>query len=108
MGNAKNTPQLKNEDYISVQIDRIDTILGSSNKDSGLAIKIINHINQLRDKNTPLEEIKSTIAAKTGLSVQDPKIDQIFFEIDEKPLLESYQPFNNELFKSILTQLKKE
>ena len=93
------------EILVSKLLENMEQILGQKTGGS-IAATILNTINQLSENGESDEVIIKKIARLTGLSENDPKIGQIITEINDRPMEETYKPFNNPLFQQLLKELE--
>lgn len=95
--------QFGQEKQINQIIERIISITGKPLKISDIT-GMIGKVIHMRETSTPLESVRKQISGVTGISLNDPRIEIIISEIEEKPFQNSYFPFQN----SILDQMKKD
>jgi hypothetical protein len=95
------------EDQINEIVERIFEI-ASKPLPIGATISMIGKVIQMRENGAEELNIKKQISGVTGIGLNDPRIYQIIFEIEEKPLQNTYMPFNNSQFAELKSKLNKE
>ena len=74
----------------------------------GATIGMIGKVIQMRENEAEDLAIKKQISGVTGIGLNDPRIDEIIFEIEEKPAQNTYMPFNNSQFEALKKNLDNE
>lgn len=95
--------QSRQEEQVNQIIERILQIAGKPLKISDVT-GMIGKVIRMRETGASSESIRKKITGVTGISLNDPRIEIIISEIEEKPFQNSYFPFQN----SILDQIKKD
>jgi len=88
------------EEQINEMIERIFEISGKP-LPIGATIGMIGKVIQMRENGAEDLTIKKQISGVTGIGLNDPRIDEIIFEIEEKPAQNTYMPFNNSQFADL-------
>ena len=68
-------------------------------------IGMIGKVIQMRENGAEELNIRKQISGVTGIGLSDPRIDEIIFEIEEKPAQNTYMPFNNSQFEALKKNL---
>jgi hypothetical protein len=92
------------EDQINEIIERIFEISGKEFP-IGAAIGMIGKVIKMRESGAEEIAVRKQISGVTGIGLNDPRIDEIVFEIEEKPAQNTYMPFNNSQFESLKSKL---
>ena len=105
MFNQENQNMQKNslggqEEQINEMIGRIFEISGKP-LPIGATIGMIGKVIQMRENGADETAIRKQISGVTGIGLNDPRIEEIIFEIEEKPAQNTYMPFNNSLFEDL-------
>jgi len=100
----KNIP-VGQEEQINEMIERIFEISGKP-LPIGSTIGMIGKVIQMRENGAEEINIRKQISGVTGIGLNDPRIDEIIFEIEEKPAQNTYMPFNNSMFEELKGKLK--
>jgi len=95
------------EEQINEMIERIFEISGKP-LPIGATIGMIGKVIQMRENGAEDLTIKKQISGVTGIGLNDPRIDEIIFEIEEKPAQNTYMPFNNSQFEALKKNLDNE
>ncbi len=95
------------EDQINEIIERIFEITGKQ-LPIGATIGMIGKVIKMRETGAEEIAVKKQISGVTGIGLNDPRIDEIIFEIEEKPAQNTYMPFNNNQFENLKSKLDKE
>jgi len=95
------------EEQINEMIERIFEISGKP-LPVGATIGMIGKVIQMRENEAEDLAIKKQISGVTGIGLNDPRIDEIIFEIEEKPAQNTYMPFNNSQFEALKKNLDNE
>ena len=88
------------EEQINAMIERIFEISGKI-LPVGSTIGMIGKVIQMRENGADELNIHKQISGVTGISLSDPRIAEIIFEIEEKPNQNTYMPFNNSQFEDL-------
>ena len=88
------------EEQINEMIERIFEISRKS-LPIGATIGMIGKVIQMRENGVEEINIRKQISGVTGIGLNDPRIDEIIFEIEEKPAQNTYMPFNNSQFEAL-------
>jgi hypothetical protein len=91
------------EEQVNQIIEKIIAITGKPLRISAVT-GMIGKVIQMRETGAPLESVRKQISGVAGIGLNDPRIDEILGEIEEKPFQNSYFPFQN----SLLDQMKKD
>ncbi len=92
------------EEQINEMIERIFEISGKPLPISA-TIGMIGKVIQMRENGAEDLAIKKQISGVTGIGLNDPRIEEIIFEIEEKPAHNTYMPFNNSMFEALKKNL---
>ena len=92
------------EEQINEMIGRIFEISGKP-LPIGATIGMIGKVIQMRENGAEDLAIKKQISGVTGIGLNDPRIDELIFEIEEKPSQNTYMPFNNSQFEALKKNL---
>ena len=92
------------EEQINEMIERILEISGKP-LPIGSVIGMIGKVIQMRENGAEELNIRKQISGVTGIGLSDPRIDEIIFEIEEKPAQNTYMPFNNIQFEALKKNL---
>ena len=92
------------EEQINEMIERIFEISGKP-LPIGSVIGMIGKVIQMRENGAEELNIRKQISGVTGIGLSDPRIDEIIFEIEEKPAQNTYMPFNNSQFEALKKNL---
>lgn len=95
--------QSRQEEQVNQIIEKILQIVGKPLKISDVT-GMIGKVIRMRETGASSESVRKQITGVTGISLNDPRIEIIISEIEEKPFQNSYFPFKN----SILDQIKKD
>jgi hypothetical protein len=95
------------EDQINEIIESIFEIAGKS-LPIAETIGMIGKVIQMRERGADDSAVRKQISGVTGIGLNDPRINEIIFEIEEKPNQNTYKPFNNTLFADLKIKLDKE
>ncbi|MEI6900378.1 MAG: hypothetical protein WCL00_10910 [Bacteroidota bacterium] len=95
--------QSRQEEQVNQIIEKILQIVGKPLKISDVT-GMIGKVIHMRETGASSESVIKQISGVTGMSLNDPRIEIIISEIEEKPFQNSYFPFQN----SILDQIKKD
>jgi len=88
------------EEQINEMIERIFEISGKP-LPIGAVIGMIGKVIQLRENDAEELAVRKQVSGVTGIGLNDPRIDEIIFEIEEKPAQNTYMPFNNSQFADL-------
>jgi len=88
------------EEQINEMIERIFEISRKS-LPIGATIGMIGKVIQMRENGVEEINIRKQISGVTRIGLNDPRIDEIIFEIEEKPAQNTYMPFNNSQFEAL-------
>ena len=92
------------EEQINEMIERIFEISGKPLPIASV-IGMIGKVIQMRENGAEELNIRKQISGVTGIGLSDPRIDEIIFEIEEKPAQNTYMPFNNIQFEALKKNL---
>ena len=92
------------EEQINEIIERICEISGKM-LPIGATIGMIGKVIQLRENGAEEIAIKKQVSGVTGIGLHDSRIDEVIFEIEEKPAQNTYMPFNNLQFEDLKNKL---
>ncbi len=92
------------EEQINDMIERICEISGKP-LPIGSVIGMIGKVIQMRENDAEDIAIRKQVSGVTGISLNDPRIDEVIFEIEEKPAQNTYMPFNNIQFEALKKQM---
>ncbi|MEI7525424.1 MAG: hypothetical protein WCJ95_13885 [Mariniphaga sp.] len=92
------------EEQINDMIERICEISGKP-LPIGSVIGMIGKVIQMRENDAEDIAIRKQVSGVTGISLNDPRIDEVIFEIEEKPAQNTYMPFNNSQFEALKKQM---
>ena len=92
------------EGQINEIIERIFKIAGKQ-LPIGETIGLIGKVIQLRERDAEGITVRKQISGVTGIGLNDPRIDEIIYEIEERPEQNTYLPFNNSQFKDLKKKL---
>ena len=92
------------EEQINEMIERIFEISGKP-LPIGATIGMIGKVIQMRENGAEEISVRKQISGVTGIGLNDPRIDEIIFEIEEKPAQNTYMPFNNSMFEALKKNL---
>jgi len=95
------------DDQINEIIERICEITGKQ-LPIGATIGMIGKVIRMRETGAEEVAVRKQISGVTGIGFNDLRIDEIIFEIEEKPARNTYMPFNNSQFESLKSILDKE
>jgi hypothetical protein len=95
------------EDQINEILERIFEISGKQ-LPIGATIGMIGKVILMRENNAEELAIRKQISGVTGIGINDQRIDEIMFEIEEKPSQNTYKPFNISQFEDLKSKLDKE
>ena len=95
------------EEQINEMIERIFEISGKP-LPIGAVIGMIGKVIQLRENDAEELAVRKQVSGVTGIGLNDPRIDEIIFEIEEKPAQNTYMPFNNSQFEALKKNLDNE
>jgi len=95
------------EEQVNQIIEKILQIVGKPLKISDVT-GMIGKVIHLRETGAPSESVRKQISGVTGISLNDPRIEMIISEIEEKPFQNSYFPFQNSLLDQMKKDLEKE
>ena len=95
------------EEQINEMIERIFEISGKP-LPVGATIGMSGKVIQMRENEAEDLAIKKQISGVTGIGLNDPRIDEIIFEIEEKPAQNTYMPFNTSQFEALKKNLDNE
>ena len=88
------------DEQINEMIERIFEI-SRKQLPIGSTIGMIGKVIQMRENGVEEINIRKQISGVTGIGLNDPRIDEIIFEIEVKPSQNTYLPFNNSLFEAL-------
>lgn len=94
------------EEQVNQIIEKIIAIAGKSLKITAIT-GMIGKVIQMRETGAPLETVRKQISGVTGIGLNDTRIEEILFEIEEKPFQNSYFPFQNNILEKIKRDLEK-
>ncbi len=92
------------EEQINDMIERICEISGKP-LPIGSVIGMIGKVIQMRENDAEDIAIRKQVSGVTGIILNDPRIDEVIFEIEEKPAQNTYMPFNNSQFEALKKQM---
>ena len=95
------------EEQINEMIERIFEISGKP-LPIGAVIGMIGKVIQMRENDAEELAVRKQVSGVTGIGLNDPRIDEIIFEIEEKPAQNTYMPFNNSQFEALKKNLDNE
>jgi hypothetical protein len=95
------------EEQINEMIERIFEISGKF-LPIGATIGMIGKVIQMRENGAEELAIRKQVSGVTGIGLQDPRIDEVLFEIEEKPAQNTYMPFKISQFEDLKMKLKNE
>jgi len=95
------------DDQINEIIERVYEITGKP-LPIGATIGMIGKVIKMREGGSEEIAIRKQISGVTGIGLNDPRIDEIIFEIEVKPAQNTYMPFNNRQFSDLRSKLDKE
>ena len=81
-------------------IERIIEISGKA-LPIGSVIGMIGKVLQMRENGAEEIAVRKQVSGVTGIGLNDPRIDEVIFEIEEKPSQNTYMPFNNSQFEAL-------
>ena len=93
------------EEQINDMIERICEISGKP-LPIGSVIGMIGKVIQMRENDAEDIAIRKQVSGVTGIILNDPRIDEVIFEIEEKPAQNTYMPFNNSQFEALKKNLE--
>ena len=93
------------EEQVNQIFERINMITGKSLPSTAI-FGLIDNIIQMRAQGESETAISKAISLMTGIAVKDERIIQIIFEIEERPIKNTYTPFNNSLFADLKANLE--
>jgi len=88
------------EEQINEMIERIIEISGKA-LPIGSVIGMIGKVLQMRENGAEEIAVRKQVSGVTGIGLNDPRIDEVIFEIEEKPSQNTYMPFNNSQFEAL-------
>ena len=94
------------DEQINEMIERIFEISGKP-LPIGSTIGMIGKVIQMRENGAEEINIRKQISGVIGIGIADPRINEIIFEIEEKPAQNTYMPFNNSQFEALKKDLDK-
>ena len=95
------------EEQINEMIERIFEI-SAKQLPIGSVIGMIGKVIQMRESGAEEIAIRKQVSGVTGIGLNDPRIEEVIFEIEEKPAQNTYMPFNNSQFEALKRNLDKE
>ena len=95
------------DDQINEMIDKICEIAGKP-LPIGATIGMIGKVIHMREIGTEEMAVRKQISGVTGIGYNDLRIDEIIFEIEERPEQNTYLPFNNVHFANLKAKLDSE
>ena len=93
------------EEQINEMIERIFEISGKP-LPIGSVIGMIGKVIQMRENGAEELAVRKQVSGVTGIGLNDPRIDEVIFEIEEKPSQNTYLPFNNSQFEALKKNLE--
>ncbi len=95
------------EEQINEIIERIFEISGKQLPIAAV-IGMIGKVIKMREIGADEMAVKKQISGVTGIGLNDPRIEEIIFEIEVKPAQNTYMPFNNSQFSDLRSKLDDE
>jgi hypothetical protein len=95
------------DDQINEIIERIFMIAGKQ-LPIGPTIAMIGKVIHMREVGAEEVSVRKQISGVTGIGFNDLRIDEIIFEIEERPTQNTYLPFDNSLFANLKSKLEQE
>ncbi len=92
------------EEQINEIIERIFEISGKQLPIASV-IGMIGKVIKMREIGADEMAVKKQISGVTGIGLNDPRIEEIIFEIEIKPAQNTYMPFNNSQFSDLRSKL---
>lgn len=74
----------------------------------GATVAMIGKVIHLREVGADEVTVRKQVSGVTGIGFNDTRIDEVIFEIEERPEQNTYMPFNNSLFEGLRSKLDKE
>ena len=93
------------EEQINEMIERIFEISGKP-LPIGAVIGMIGKVIQMRENGAEEIAVRKQVSGVTGIGLNDPRIDEVIFEIEEKPSQNTYLPFNNSQFEALKKKME--
>ena len=88
------------EEQINEMIERICEI-SRKPLPIGSVIGMIGKVIQMRENDAEELAVRKQVSGVTGIPLNDPRIEEVIFEIEEKPAQNTYMPFNNSQFEAL-------